>query len=161
MKTLQVTEFIATGLWSGKAPVAPGTVGSLTACLLWMVFTFMGASFTTLCVCTGLIIGLGWWATDRYMSQQGTAANSDPAEIVIDEWAGMWIVLLGVQGVNLLEVLLAFAFFRFFDITKPWIVGQCDRMHGTRGIMLDDIAAGILALPCLIVFQLLRPIVLQ
>jgi phosphatidylglycerophosphatase A len=131
-----------------------------------MVLTHLGSSFATLVVCTGLIIGLGWWATDSYMSQRGTAANSDPAEsdpaeIVIDEWAGMWIVLLGVQGANLLEVLLAFALFRFFDITKPWIVGQCDRMHGTRGIMLDDIAAGILALLCLIAFQLLMPLVLQ
>lgn len=161
MKTLQVTEFIATGLWSGKAPVAPGTIGSIAACLPWMVLTHLGASFATLVVCTGLIIGLGWWATDSYMSQRGTAANSDPAEIVIDEWAGMWIVLLGVQGVNLFEVVLAFTFFRFFDITKPWIVGQCDRMHGTRGIMLDDVAAGILALLCLSALQLLRPIVLQ
>jgi phosphatidylglycerophosphatase A len=120
-----------------------------------MVLTLLGASFTTLFVCTGLIIGLGWWATDQYMSQKGSEKSSDPAEIVIDEWAGMWIVLLGVQGVNLLEVLLAFAFFRFFDITKPWIVGQCDRMHGTRGIMLDDIAAGILALLCLSASQFL------
>lgn len=161
MKTLQVTEFIATGLWSGKAPVAPGTVGSLAACLPWILLTLMEASFTTLFVCTGIIITLGWWATDQYVMQKGSGENSDPAEIVIDEWAGMWITLLGVQGLNFLEVFLAFALFRLFDITKPWIVGQCDRMHGTRGIMLDDIAAGILALLCLLASRFFIPVVLQ
>jgi phosphatidylglycerophosphatase A len=47
-------------------------------------------------------------------------------------------------------VVLGFALFRLFDITKPWPIGVIDRrVRGGLGVMLDDVAAGLLALACL------------
>jgi phosphatidylglycerophosphatase A len=40
---------------------------------------------------------------------------------------------------------LSFVFFRIFDITKPLFVKYFDNIKGTFGIMMDDIAAGIVA----------------
>ena len=50
------------------------------------------------------------------------------------------------------HALMAFAFFRLFDITKPAPARQLERLHGGLGIMMDDVAAGVYALlACLIV----------
>lgn len=70
--------------------------------------------------------------------------KDDPGEIVIDEVAGMWLALLFLPK-SILLFSLAFILFRIFDITKPWIIGKIQSLHGGFGIMLDDILAGILA----------------
>ena len=41
---------------------------------------------------------------------------------------------------------LALLLFRLLDITKPPPIRQLERLHGGLGIMLDDVAAGLLAL---------------
>jgi phosphatidylglycerophosphatase A len=40
---------------------------------------------------------------------------------------------------------LAFLFFRVLDILKPWPISRLERYSGGLGIMLDDVAAGIVA----------------
>ena len=43
-------------------------------------------------------------------------------------------------------LLLAFGLFRLFDILKPWPIGWLDRnLKGGLGIMVDDVAAGLVA----------------
>jgi phosphatidylglycerophosphatase A len=95
----------------------------------------------------------GFWACARYLPG---LADQDPDEVVIDEVAGQWLALLIPA--------LAFAFgpgspvwlpwpawvgafvlFRLFDIRKPWLVGRADREGGIRGVMLDDLWAGLFA----------------
>lgn len=44
-----------------------------------------------------------------------------------------------------LSLLSLFLLFRFFDIKKPFWVGQIDRQKTTNSIMLDDIVAGLFA----------------
>ena len=49
-------------------------------------------------------------------------------------------------GFGMLEALLAFAFFRLFDIWKPSIIGRIDRdVKGGLGVMGDDAVAGFFA----------------
>ena len=65
--------------------------------------------------------------------------------MVVDEVAGQWIALIGVRS-DWGHALLALALFRLFDIWKPWPVRALERLPGGAGIMLDDVAAGVLAL---------------
>ena len=44
------------------------------------------------------------------------------------------------------HALLAFGLVRLLDIWKPWPIRRLERLHGGLGIMLDDVAAGLLAL---------------
>lgn len=68
--------------------------------------------------------------------------KQDPRDIVIDEYAGMWLTLLAVPHVWH-AYLLAFIAFRAFDIYKPSIIGKADKqLKGGFGIMLDDWLAG-------------------
>jgi phosphatidylglycerophosphatase A len=65
--------------------------------------------------------------------------------VVVDEVAGQWIALIGVRA-DWEHALLALALFRLFDIWKPWPVRTLERLPGGGGIVLDDVAAGVLAL---------------
>ena len=43
-------------------------------------------------------------------------------------------------------LIVQFFLFRFFDVLKPWPVGLIDRkLKGGMGVMMDDVAAGIMA----------------
>jgi phosphatidylglycerophosphatase A len=70
----------------------------------------------------------------------------DPSHVVIDEVAGQSIALLGATVADWRYALAAFILFRAFDILKPPPVRQLERLPRGWGIMMDDVAAGVLAL---------------
>jgi len=146
--------FITLG-YSGLAPKAPGTVGSLVALILGMlVLIYFDAQ--TLFLGTVLISIIAIRAINRYEESSGV---HDDKRIVIDELAGMWFALSVAPAitVNMSEVsylqngflvqsILSFILFRYFDIAKPSIIGRIDReAKGGVGVMGDDIIAGFVA----------------
>ncbi len=124
----------------GFLPKMPGTWGSIVAVLLWYGGPQRLPLLLQLLLCLAIFV-LGVWAIGRIHTRFEVR---DAGEIVIDELLGMWLVLILVPA-NLWAVLLAFATFRLFDITKPWPVSWADRQHTPVGVMLDDVLAGILA----------------
>lgn len=66
----------------------------------------------------------------------------DHRSIVIDEWAGMMISVLFLP-LNWGTALLAFFFFRLFDVVKLWPARQAESLPGGVGITMDDVAAGV------------------
>lgn len=142
------TAFIL-GTWfgSGKAPVASGTFGSLAA----LPFGWAMMYYTNWMVLTAaaiLIYFIGVWCADVIMKETNT---EDPGLIVIDEVVGQWIPLT-IAPFDPVSYMLAFLFFRFFDILKPWPVSWADtKLHNGTGVMLDDVFAGCYALICLAV----------
>ncbi len=133
------------GLGSGFAPKAPGTFGSLAAVLIW----WFGLGHLPLLAQLILIVvttALGTWLTHRVQARYRV---SDPGAIVIDEFAGQWIALL-LAPMTLWGALAGFALFRLFDIWKPWPVGALEKgVPGAFGVMVDDLAAGAMALAVL------------
>ncbi len=105
---------------------------------------------------------IGVIASNIYMKKHG---SHDPKEIVIDELVGQMLTssltLLSTAFVynsnfpdnhsklfidSLCFFILPFAFFRLCDILKPWPIGWIDaNVGGGIGVMLDDIAAALLA----------------
>jgi phosphatidylglycerophosphatase A len=73
------------------------------------------------------------------------SGREDPGHVVIDEVAGQLIALLFLP-VDWPHAILGLLLFRFFDILKPPPVRQLERLPGGTGIMMDDVAAGVLAL---------------
>ena len=69
----------------------------------------------------------------------------DPSFVVIDEVAGQAISLLAAPAFGWKYAIAAFILFRAFDIVKPPPVRQLERLPRGWGIMMDDVAAGILA----------------
>ena len=146
--------FITLG-YSGLSPKAPGTVGSFVALLLG-ILALLYFDAQTLFLATVLITIIAIKAIDKYEAQTGI---HDDKRIVIDELAGMWFALsvapamsVGIYEVFdynngfLIQALLSFALFRYFDIKKPSIIGRIDReAKGGIGVMGDDIIAGFAA----------------
>ncbi|MBU1659200.1 phosphatidylglycerophosphatase A [bacterium] len=146
--------FITLG-YSGLSPKAPGTAGSIVALLLgmWILIAF---DAQTLFLASLLITVIAIKSINQYEEMSGI---HDDKRIVIDELAGMWFALsvapalsVGLHEVSdfhngfLIQSLLSFALFRYFDIKKPSIIGRIDReAKGGIGVMGDDIIAGFAA----------------
>lgn len=147
-----MTRTISTFFFVGLLPKAPGTWGSLAALPAAYILHSMGG-FLLLLAATVAVFFVGWWAT--FMQTRGQD-DHDPGEIVIDEVVGQWITLFPLSAavtcsvvsglcLPLGLVILAFALFRLYDIKKPSLVGTADRMNTPLGVMLDDVAAGLMA----------------
>jgi phosphatidylglycerophosphatase A len=130
----------ALGFGAGLAPRAPGTCGALLGLPLAAALTWLPVPAAALVLAA--LGALGVWCCGRTGRRLGV---SDHPAIVWDEVVGMALTLLAVP-LTWPQYLLGFALFRLFDIVKPWPVGALDRqVGGGLGVMLDDIAAGVLA----------------
>lgn len=145
IRNFSAAAFISSGFGSGYSPKAPGTLGSLAAVVAWLLLSRIGilSSAASHIIAALVVIVIGTWATKISLDEEG---GEDPQWIVIDEWAGIFIALVGTLESHLLHVALAFALFRFFDILKPGPVSKAEDLPGAFGIMGDDIVAGIAAL---------------
>lgn len=146
--------FITLG-YSGLSPKAPGTVGTLVSLPLGMLILIYFEP-QTLFLTTILISIIAIRSINKYEEKSGI---HDDKRIVIDELAGMWFALsvapaMGVamgevttlENGFLIQSIIAFGLFRYFDIAKPSIIGRIDReAKGGIGVMGDDIIAGFAA----------------
>ncbi|MDA1089023.1 MAG: phosphatidylglycerophosphatase A [Proteobacteria bacterium] len=130
--------FLATGFGSGLLPKFPGTWGSLVAmAMAWPIFEATGRTGLAVGAVAAFIIGV--WASNKCVEKYGI---EDPGQVVIDEIAGQWLVLLVVVSPGWFEYGLGFVLFRAFDIFKPWPVSWADKtIKGGFGIMIDDVLA--------------------
>lgn len=133
-----------TFFYSGCVKKASGTCGTLAA-LIPAFFILKYLSTSTLFLLSVLIFILSIRIIDEY---ENKTKIHDDKHIVIDEVAGVFLALaIACSGANtLLCFFLAFVFFRFFDITKPSVIGRVDKkIKGGLGVMLDDMLAGLFA----------------
>ncbi len=132
----KLNRIVATGLYSGLIPGAPGTYGSLLAGLFILIFPDILTSIYPAIIISiiGLISSAG--------EEKVTGIKDDP-RIVIDEIAGMLIAVMGME-INIVIIIAAFLVFRFFDIFKPFPVNKMQNLPGGLGIMADDILAGLI-----------------
>jgi len=130
---------LATCGFLGKAPVAPGTFGTLGGvAIAWALAPTEWFGLWVLLAAAGVYFlgrALGGWA-------EAYAGRKDPGWFVLDEVAGYLVTVAWTAGPSPLALLTAFCAFRFFDITKPPPVRRFERIGGGDGIMLDDVVAG-------------------
>lgn len=141
----KMRKFFLTVGYTGLSKKAPGTVGSFAALIIGVVL-LMFLSYSNLFLLAVLISIVAVKQIDIYEKEVGV---HDSKEIVIDELAGMWIALSlsGITADNwLIPAILAFIYFRLFDIWKPSIIGRIDQnVEGGWGVMGDDLVAGVAA----------------
>ncbi len=137
---------IALGAGSGLPRIAPGTWGTLLA---WLLYRRLDQSLDTgswwLLVAVMLVVGaLAADITGRRLGER------DSSHVVIDEIVAFWIVLLLLPGDSAhggMQLIAAFALFRFFDIVKPPPIRALDaRFKNGAGVMVDDLVAAFYTL---------------
>ena len=102
--------FIATLGAIGKLPLAPGTWGSLFACILFIFLSHFVSQIEILIIIT---IFFSIWICERASSE---LVEKDHKSIVIDELAGMWLavypaIFYNTQDERVTFAILAFCFF--------------------------------------------------
>ena len=138
---------VGTFFGAGLMKPGPGTYGSVAAVVLWFVAAHVFqpthlALWTAVAAVAATLIGIP--AATIVARESG---RKDPGHVVIDEVAGQLIALIAVSP-DWPHAILSLVLFRFFDILKPPPVRQLERLPTGTGIMLDDVAAGALALAC-------------
>ena len=128
---------IGTGFGTGLAPLAPGTVGSLLAILIYS-FAPVDEDSVALYALIGVGFCVGIWATGTLTS----SSDPDPRRAVFDELVGAWVTCLFLPK-TVAWLAAAFFCFRMLDIAKPWPIRRLERLHGGLGIMADDLLAGL------------------
>jgi len=134
---------LASFFYVGYIPGAPGTWASLLAVVIWLLLPVQSIVAQILIVSFAFLIGI-------YVAglSEVNSGVVDPSFVVIDEVAGMWLALLLLPRLPyphyLTLALLAFVIFRILDITKLYPINKLEQISGGFGIMMDDIAAGLL-----------------
>jgi phosphatidylglycerophosphatase A len=141
--------WLATWFGCGLMRPGPGTWGTLGGLPFAVIILVLGGPVALL-LAAGALYLIGERAAARFEETTGT---HDSGMIVIDEVVGIMITL-SVAVATPAFIILGFFLFRVFDVLKPWPVSYFDRMAGARGVMLDDVAAGIMAAVCLLTVEL-------
>ena len=138
----------------GKAPVAPGTFGTLGGVILaFLAVDLLGNNASYLLF--GLIVIMYYfglvvspWCEKKY--------GKDPGIYVMDEVIGYLIPIgfLLVFGIKITNNIWVFSFvaFRIFDVLKIWPAKDLENIEGGHGILLDDVAAGFQTLILVLLF---------
>jgi phosphatidylglycerophosphatase A len=142
---------LSTFFGAGYLKPGPGTYGSIFAVLLWYsAANLFSPAPTSLAIATAIaaiLITLIGIPASTITARE--SSRKDPGFVVIDEVAGQLFALILTPAVGThawAHAALALLLFRLFDIFKPWPIRKLEALPTGTGIMLDDVAAGLLAL---------------
>jgi len=149
----RIAILFASGFGSGFSRFAPGTAGTVAAALIvyCLSFTRLPAHWTLLALAAGsTAIGI---LIGRRVER--ICGIKDPGLFVLDEFAGFFVatMVFGPSWPGLTELCVAFGLFRLMDIVKPQPCRWLQDLGGGRGIVLDDVAAGLYALAGVVVYR--------
>lgn len=118
---------------------APGTMGTIAALPLAYGISCMQVQWQL--VATMILCGVSYFVIDGALKYFTT---SDPSHIILDEVIGTLVTFCDLSYSPFVWV-LGFILFRLFDIFKPFGIARLEKIPGSFGILIDDIAAGVLA----------------
>ena len=128
---MSLPTFLATLGGLGYLTKAPGTLGSLAACVFYLLLPLPWPVIVAVAL-------LGVWAADANVKETGV---DDPGSTIIDEVVGMW---LSLYALPLSFAIPAFFLFRVLDIVKPFPICAAEKLPGGLGIMADDVVGGVM-----------------
>jgi phosphatidylglycerophosphatase A len=129
---------LATGFGVGYSPIAPGTLGTLVAILIYYFLSEISPPLYEITL-------IGFFFLSVWISENAERlfGKKDDQRIVIDEIIGFLITMLWVPK-TIRFIIIGFFLFRFFDILKPFPIRHVEkRFKGGFGVVLDDVAAGV------------------
>ncbi len=153
----RVLLWIAQGFGSGRLRPGPGTWGSLVG-IAWtfLLLAYPRPWFYVVAVALSIPLAVrACTAAERILGEH------DPSSVVIDEIIAMpiafggyaihWVLgtgqMPGVGDARLWWPFMAGAFvlFRILDVWKPWPIRRLQRLPGGIGVVIDDLAAAVVA----------------
>jgi phosphatidylglycerophosphatase A len=146
-----LVKFIGTFAYTGFFPLAPATFASAVFLAIY-VFVPGGEVIAHPIVClVTLIVSVP--VSTRLEKEYG----EDPPCVVIDEVAGMQVILVSTADLSWWGIGLAFLLFRIFDVVKPFPINRSQKLRAGYGIVIDDLLAGLYARVVLIAVAIAYP----
>ncbi len=127
---------VGSGLGSGYAPVASGTVGSAIGLLIWILLPSLTAYQQIAFVGVTFLIGV------PICTQMEKTYGYDPSQATFDEFVGQWTALILLPK-TLPYLAASFLIFRALDVWKPFPARGSQKLPGGWGIMIDDLIVGV------------------
>jgi phosphatidylglycerophosphatase A len=145
----RLARLIATFFGSGYFPIAPATFASAIVVLILYLLgpgdgTLAGVAGRGHPLIEGFVILALFPLSIATAHQAEKSLGHDASPIVIDEVLGQMIALWFVPR-SWPWLLAGFLLFRLFDIWKPLLANEAQKLPGGWGIVLDDVLAGIYA----------------
>ena len=136
--------WLSVGFGSGLSPIAPGTVGSFLALIIYY-YLFFGNIVEVVDHLIFLIFVLISFFIGLFIYPKTVEKQEDPSSFVWDEFVGMWVACIPLPIIDdsLIWLFISFLLFRIFDIWKPLGIKVFDRKHGAFYVMIDDVLAGM------------------
>jgi phosphatidylglycerophosphate synthase len=146
--------FATTGLSATIIKNAPGTITSLVVfLLLFLGLNGIGLEYKISVLVLLLLIHFAYY--NSFLKQE-KYLNDDPSIYTLDETLAIAMAWLYEREMSIIEVVILFVLFRFFDILKPLGIQKIERQlkwsAAIRNIA-DDILAMVYAL---IIFQMIK-----
>ncbi len=142
---IHLKKMIGSGFYSGFFPIAPGTIGSLFALIIFFIPGFENPKIIITIIIFLIVIGI---PIGNYFE---SIYGKDPSKFTLDEFIGTWISLLFVPKIFYL-VILDFVIWRLLDIVKLFPANIAEKFDGGIGIILDDIISGMYSLIIIHIF---------
>lgn len=146
-----ITIYIASLSFVGYFPLFPGTLGTLMALPLYFYLSKIDVSVLMYSLMLILLLiggGVVCHWSEKYFNQK------DPPQIILDEFLG-YLVAVFLIPFSLKNILISFLLFRFLDIKKPFFISKLQVISGGMGVLVDDVATGIMTNLFLQVYQLI------
>jgi phosphatidylglycerophosphatase A len=134
--------WLATGLGVGFVAPAPGTIGGLWGlALVPAIEKIPQLWLQAAVVAVLLLIAVGVCE----VAARVLGGATDPQPIVLDEIVVLPMVSLAGPQLTWPMLLVGFLLFRLFDIWKPGLAREAEKLPGGWGIVADDAVAAALA----------------
>jgi phosphatidylglycerophosphatase A len=121
----------------GFLPRGAATAASLVGGGAWLLFQ-PGVALQIVMIGAAILIG------QACAQRLAEPALPDPQNIVIDEVAGVWVALVGLD-LDVATCAVGVVIFRLFDKSKPWPIRVIHKRGGRVALMGDDLVAGLIA----------------
>ncbi|MDP3788112.1 MAG: phosphatidylglycerophosphatase A [Candidatus Chromulinivorax sp.] len=129
---------------------APGTMGTIAALPLAYGISCMPVLWQLVIIM--ILFGISYFVIggalkcfqESDLSGRSRKAKTDPSQIILDEVIGTLVTFCGISYSPFIG-LLGFVLFRLLDIFKPFGIHHLEKIPGSFGILIDDVAAGLLA----------------
>jgi phosphatidylglycerophosphatase A len=123
---------------AGRQQTGAGLVGSLAglACVTLLP--------TTTLACVLSLLGVVFISVVISEIAEKSLGRKDDQRIVIDEWAG-YLISMAMIPVTAWSIIASLILFRLLDSLKPFGIKRFAQLPGGWGIVMDDVAAGLVA----------------
>jgi phosphatidylglycerophosphatase A len=142
-----LARLVGTGFYTGYAPVASGTFGTIPGVLLALPLASLYArSLPAYLIALLVSFAVAVWSAERCCM---LFESKDPSRVVADEMVGFLVTVAAIHPLEIRTLVVGFFLFRIFDILKPFPAGAAEALPGGYGVVVDDVVAGAYAFVCL------------